>query len=345
MIIATATPKGGEGKSTTCYFLGNALVRRGFKILFVDMDPQNSLTYLLFERYNVKYDDVSCDIAKFLVDPERNSPYKLDNNLDVIPSTFALASQRTIGKGVLKSKLDKIKSNYDFIIIDTAPSYDNFFITTCNASDVVIYPIFIKSVLSFKTFVISVNLMLEENHTDILEKTRLLCTKFYNTDGELQNMQVLRNFINDDEDTLFYKTKIPFSKKIINVQNSNKLQGKLSDEVFRYYDILIDEIFNDHKIYLDRLSSINHANSKVQSNIHVVEGEDEDEIAKNIHAHEMNERRIVRPNRRHVDIHGDHDVFPAELGLNQLPDGSYAYPDDVPADVVGDPDDDDFSTL
>jgi hypothetical protein len=33
----------------------------------------------------------------------------------------------------------------------------------------------------------------------------------------------------------------------------------------------------------------------------------------------MDERRIVRPNRRHVDNHNDHDVFPAKLGLNQLP--------------------------
>ncbi len=306
MIIATATPKGGDGKSTTCYFVGNALLRKGFKVLFVDMDPQNSLTYLLFEHYNKSYDSADCDVAKFLVDPLRNKPYNLDTNLDVIPSTFSLASQRTIGKNVLKSKLESIKNNYDFIIIDTAPSYDNFFVTTCNASDIVIYPIFIKSILSLKTFIITVNLMLEEGNVDLLEKTKLLCTKYYNTENELQNIQVLRDHFKDDDDSLFYKTKIPFSKKIINVQNSNKLSGKFSDEVIDLHNRLIDEIFMEHKLLL---------NTIVKNNVNV---NNKDEHSRNEHSiHDYHDvDKMIRssyplPNHEdliHPNIHPDINI-------------------------------------
>jgi hypothetical protein len=49
-------------------------------------------------------------------------------------------------------------------------------------------------------------------------------------------MQVLRNFINDDEDTLFYKTKIPFLKRLLMYRIVINCKGNFP---MKYLDIMI----------------------------------------------------------------------------------------------------------
>ena len=45
--IAIAQQKGGTGKSTTAHAIGAGLARQGKRVLFVDLDPQSNLTYVL----------------------------------------------------------------------------------------------------------------------------------------------------------------------------------------------------------------------------------------------------------------------------------------------------------
>ena len=46
-IYAIINQKGGVGKSTTAHALGCALHRRGFRVLFVDLDSQSNLSFSL----------------------------------------------------------------------------------------------------------------------------------------------------------------------------------------------------------------------------------------------------------------------------------------------------------
>ena len=53
LTITAASLAGGQGKTTTCFFLGSALARMGYKVLMVDADPQSSLTLYLAHEVEV----------------------------------------------------------------------------------------------------------------------------------------------------------------------------------------------------------------------------------------------------------------------------------------------------
>ena len=125
-IISIANQKGGVGKTTTSVSLSAILAKKGKKILMIDMDPQGNGTSGLGIDKNVKFSvyDVIIDDVEI-----ENTIKKTEiENLDVCPSNINLAGAEVELVDMeereqrLKSKLDKIKEKYDYIIIDCPPS-------------------------------------------------------------------------------------------------------------------------------------------------------------------------------------------------------------------------------
>ena len=144
-IISVANQKGGVGKTTTTVNLSTILAKKGKKILMIDMDPQGNGTSGLGIDKNVKFSvyDVIIDDVEI-----ENTIKKTEiENLDVCPSNINLAGAEVELVDMeereqrLKSKLDKIKEKYDYIIIDCPPSLGLVTLNAFTASDSVLIPV------------------------------------------------------------------------------------------------------------------------------------------------------------------------------------------------------------
>lgn len=145
-IIAVANQKGGVGKTTTAINLSACLAEKNKKVLTLDMDPQGNTTSGL----GVDKNQAENTVYELILDESELSECiypSVMENLSVIPSNINLsgAEIELIGfenkEYLLKSKLDMIKDNYDYIIIDCPPSLNLLTINAMTAADSVIVPI------------------------------------------------------------------------------------------------------------------------------------------------------------------------------------------------------------
>lgn len=149
-IISIVNYKGGTGKTTTALNFGSELAGKGNKVLLVDFDGQGNLTKALGIIDNV--DKLQTTISTMLhsvmngIDPELAIYKTYDDNIDLIPCNVQMADTKAelllamAREKILDRALSIVKQrmNYDYIIIDNAPSVEIDFINSLVASDEII---------------------------------------------------------------------------------------------------------------------------------------------------------------------------------------------------------------
>jgi len=149
-IIAIVNQKGGCGKTTVSINLASALAGRGGRTLLVDMDPQSHCAVGLA----VPEEQIEQSIYDILISNSRGEPLRLSevlwqisDNFELAPASIDLAAfeQQMSGIGerenCLRSVLQQVKSDYDYVIIDCPPSVGLLTFNAIRAATDVIVPV------------------------------------------------------------------------------------------------------------------------------------------------------------------------------------------------------------
>ena len=150
-VISVANQKGGVGKTTTAVNLGIGLAKEGKKVLLIDGDPQGSLTISLGYR---EPDGMEVTLATLLTGiMEETEIFASDaiihheEGVDLIPANIELSTleinlvNAMSREVMMRSLVESIKSDYDYVIIDCMPSLGMLTINALACSDSVLIPV------------------------------------------------------------------------------------------------------------------------------------------------------------------------------------------------------------
>lgn len=149
-IISIVSQKGGVGKSTTCRNLATILSKEGYKVLAVDCDNQASMTDCFGIEHPEELDTTLYHLMMSVISeddlPPKESYIIKKEGVDIIPSSIELSAIEinlvsTMSREyVLKTIIDDIKKDYDYVLMDCASSLGLMTLNVLACCDSVLIP-------------------------------------------------------------------------------------------------------------------------------------------------------------------------------------------------------------
>jgi chromosome partitioning protein len=138
IIIAFGNRKGGVAKTTTVSSLAGYFIKRGFRVLAVDLDTQANLTTTFLK-------DIPDDTVTAIFEKKRIPIHHIRENLDLVAADADLvAVERILNRPddrlILARALAVVKDKYDIILLDCPPSLSWLTINALSASDKLFVP-------------------------------------------------------------------------------------------------------------------------------------------------------------------------------------------------------------
>src|SRR5919199_61164 len=258
MVISIASQKGGTGKTSTSISLSAGLAHKGKRVLLVDMDSQANSSKVLLPDYT-KIQPEQTIYATIL---ERKPLPVLQTsikNLSIVPSHILVSNtdiELTIAKdhreARLKTELDKIKSEYEYVFIDNPPALGWLTLNSFTASDkvlVVVSPGYFEldSLMQLSKTLAEV----KEYFNPSLELLGYLFTMSEPTINASTSLQILRQTYTEK----VIKTVIPRNTDLrdAHFQKQDIFSFNPRAKAALAYDKLIEELFLPEKNATDRV--------------------------------------------------------------------------------------------
>lgn len=238
-IITIASLKGGVGKSTTSIILANLLSKK-YKVLLIDTDDQAATTSYYYNELETKNFDISkMNIGNVIKDGTdiNKSIINVENNIALMPSYITVDelngeyyydNRHLPIEFSLKTKLNSIADNYDYIIIDTNPKRNFTLKLSLISSNYVISPMtaekwavegfetlrrYIKEVAGIPIFIVITRFKKNVTHKQLMEIVSMKSGFL----GYISEREDLNKRIGCNEKFDFSKDYIIEYKKILDV--------------------------------------------------------------------------------------------------------------------------------
>ena len=143
---ACVSLSGGQGKTTTSFFLSLLLASQGKKVLAIDCDPQANLTFYLSHEV-ASNQPTLLEVLTGTVKTEDGIYPTEHENLFLIPADQSLfkvgeyLSSSGTGAFILKLRLKAVFDLFDYVLIDVQPSRSQICLSAVGASDYILIPV------------------------------------------------------------------------------------------------------------------------------------------------------------------------------------------------------------
>lgn len=221
-VISIYNFKGGTGKTSLSFLLGNYLALKGKRILLIDFDPQASLTKSFPESDSKTVYDLLSESSSV-----KDCIREVKENLSLISGSFrTLKIQNNVMHSFVKENLKGLK--FDYCLIDNSPTLNNLVVSCLQASDLILIPSLIsKYDLNETLYILS---QIKQISPD--SKTKVILNRTQKSTGEFTKLE------NEYKDTLrvngnLLQTSIPNSnlvRKFIDL-GENPFIGKTKAKV------------------------------------------------------------------------------------------------------------------
>ncbi|NQU63461.1 MAG: ParA family protein [SAR324 cluster bacterium] len=184
-IISFVSQKGGVGKTTSAINLATAFAFGGYSVLMVDLDPQSSIRFSVGAQNGVSrgtkelFLNPEMPLSQLVQKTGQENMEFIFSNVETIESEKAVLEVGADAEYLL-GRLNKLRDQYDFVVIDAPSSTNNMAINAIYASDLIILPLQCENlaIRSLKRFLRAFNELRETFPNRDLRLAGILLTMF-----------------------------------------------------------------------------------------------------------------------------------------------------------------------